>query len=132
MFHAVIVGVSDYADDKIHDLQFARADAEALAALCQDARDAEDDDVFVYFAGHGSPEVDVSCGAPSMVSDLAAWVRRLKARHVAVVVDASFNGTPGGRTFEGPGLWSGPRTRRLERVGLTQLSFGAQGTLLTA
>lgn len=181
MFHAVIVGVSDYADDKIHDLQFARADAEALAALLNarvegsrqvtvllDERATraritraladelprqveEDDDVLVYFAGHGSPEVDVSCGAPSihaithdteyarlastainMVSDLAAWVRRLKARHVAVVVDASFNGTAGGRTFEGPGLWSGPRTRRLERVGLTQLSFGAQGTLLTA
>lgn len=181
MFHAVVVGINEYADDKIRDLQFARADAEAVAALLNarvegsrhvtvllDERATksriahvmtdelprqvtDEDDVLIYFAGHGSPEVDVSCGDPSihvithdteftrlastainMVSELSAWVRRLQARHVAVVVDASFNGGAGGRTFEGPGLWSGPRTRRLDRMSVNRLAFGTQGTILTA
>lgn len=181
MFHAVIIGINEYADQKIHDLQFARADAEALAAMLNTRVEGsrhvtvlldglatksritrvmteelprevtEDDDVIIYFAGHGSPEVDLSCGDPSihiithdteytrlastsinMVSELSAWVRRLQARHVAVVVDASFNGGAGGRTFEGPGLWSGPRTRRLDRVSTNRLSLGTQGTILTA
>ncbi len=181
MFHAVLIGINAYSDEKIRDLQFARADAEALAALLNarvegsrhvtvllDERAtksriarvmtdelprevSEDDDVLIFFAGHGSPEVDVSCGDPSihvithdtsftrlastainMVSELSAWVRRLQARQVAVVVDASFNGGAGGRTFEGPGLWSGPRTRRLDRVSLNRLAFGRQGTILTA
>lgn len=181
MFHAVIVGINQYVDPKIRDLEFARADAEALAALLQERVDgarqitllvddratksriarvmteelprqiSEEDEVLVYFAGHGSPEIDASCGEPSihavthdtdyarlaqtainMVSELSAWVRRLTARHVAVVVDASFNGGAGGRTFEGPGLWSGPRTRRLDRVSLKRLAFGSHGAILTA
>ena len=181
MFHALIVGISKYADEKIRDLAFASADAEALGSLLNSrvegsrqvtvllddratkARIArvlteelprqvgEDDDVLIFFAGHGSPEVDVSCGDPSihaithdtrfaelgstainMVSELSAWVRRLPARQVAVVVDASFNGAAGGRTFEGPGLWSGPRTRRLERVSVSRLPFGTQSAILAA
>lgn len=180
MFHAVIVGIDKYADPKIRDLEFARADAEALADLLEERIDGprqitllvdggatksriarvmtgelprqvrEDDEVLVFFAGHGSPEVDLLCGEPSihavthdteyaqlghtainMVSELSAWVRRLMARHTAVVVDASFNGGAGGRTFEGPGLWSGPRTRRLDRVSLKRLALGGQGALLT-
>lgn len=181
MFHAVVVGIDRYADDKIKDLQFARADAEALAALLDERIDGgrqvtlllderatksriarvmtdelpqrvrAEDDVLVFFAGHGSPEVDASCGDPSihavthdteysrltstginMVTELSAWVRRLPARHVAVMVDASFNGAAGGRTFEGPGLWSGPRTRRLDRVSLNRLAFGTNGAILAA
>jgi hypothetical protein len=181
MLHAVIVGINTYADAKIKDLQFARADAEALAALLSDRVDGgrqvtvllddratkariarvlteelpqrvrPEDDVLVFFAGHGSPEVDASCGDPSihavthdtaysrlgstainMVTELSAWVRRLPARHVAIVVDASFNGAAGGRTFEGPGLWSGPRTRRLDRVSLNRLAFGTNGSILAA
>jgi hypothetical protein len=181
MFHAVIVGIDTYADEKIKDLQFARADAEALAAVLNERvegasrvrllldeeatkariagvmtdelpqRVRPDDDVLVFFAGHGSPEVDPSCGDPSihavthdtdyarlactainMVSELAAWVRRLPARQVAVIVDASFNGAAGGRTFEGPGLWSGPRTRRLDRISLNRLSLGTNAAILAA
>jgi uncharacterized caspase-like protein len=181
MFHAVIVGISQYADRRIRDLQYARADGEALASLLNarvegsrqvtvllDERAtkariervmtdelprqvAEEDEVLVYFAGHGSPEIDATCGEPSihaithdtdytrlaatgidMVSGLSAWVRRLKARHVAVIVDASFNGAPGGRTFEGPGLWSGSRMRSLDRVSLHRVPFGNQGAMLTA
>lgn len=181
MFHAVIIGINSYADEKIRDLQFARADAESLAKLLDErvsgrrcittllddeattARIAglltdelprhvrEDDEVLIFFAGHGSPEVEATYGEPSMhavthdteyarlattaidmVTQLAAWVRRLKTGHVGVVIDASFNGTAGGRTFEGPGLWSGPRTRRLDRVSLNRLALGAQGVLVTA
>ncbi len=181
MFHAVIVGINHYADDKIRDLEFARADAEALAALLNERVDGsrqvtllvderatkariarvmteelprlvgKDDDLLVYFAGHGSPEVDGSCGehsihavthdteyrrlaatAINLVSELSAWVRRIEARSIAVVLDASFNGGAGGRTFEGPGLWSGPRTRRLDRVSLNRLAFGSRAALLTA
>ena len=181
MFHAVIVGVSLYADEKIRDLSFAGADADAVAALLDARVDGprriltlrderatkanvervlteelpvhvhEGDDVLVYFAGHGSPDVDVSCGDPSIhallhdtdyahltstslnvVSELAVWLRRLKAQHIAVVIDASFNGAAGGRTMEGPGLWSGPPTRRLDRVSLNGLAFGTQGAILTA
>jgi uncharacterized caspase-like protein len=181
MFHAVVIGISRYADPKIVDLRYAREDAEAIAEVLDERiegrrrvtvlvddeattsritslmtdelpRDVrEDDDVLVYFAGHGSPEVEVTYGEPSihavtydtdyarlsttaidMVTQFATWVRRLKAGHVGVVVDASFNGAAGGRTFEGPGLWSGPRTRRLDRVSLNRLALGAQGVLLSA
>lgn len=181
MFHAVIIGINHYADEKIRDLKFARADAEALARVLKErvegrrcittlldeeattARIAglltdelprhvrEDDEVLIFFAGHGSPEVEATYGEPSihavthdtsyarlattaidMVTQLASWVRRLKAGHVGVVIDASFNGTAAGRTFEGPGLWSGPRTRRLDRVSLNRLALGAQGVLVAA
>lgn len=181
MFHAVIIGISSYADAKIPDLQFARADAAALSELLEERvegrrsitllldeeattariaglmtdelpRDVrEEDEVLLFFAGHGSPEVEATCGEPSihavthdtefarlastainMVTQLAAWVRRLQAAHVGLVVDASFNGTAGGRTFEGPGLWSGPRTRRLDRVSLNRLALGAHGVLVSA
>ncbi len=181
MFHAVIVGIDHYADEKIHDLEFARADAEELARVLNERIDGNrqitllvderatkariarvmtdelprlvgsGDDVLIYFAGHGSPEVDASCGEPSihavthdtdykhfpgtainLASELAAWVRRLEAQSISVVFDASFNGAAGGRTFEGPGLWSGPRTRRLDRVSLNRLAFGSRAALLTA
>lgn len=181
MFHAVIIGIDHYVDEKIPDLRFARADAEALANVLDErvegrrcittllddeattARIAglltdelprhvrEDDQVLIFFAGHGSLEVEATYGEPSihavthdtayarlastaidMVTQLASWVRRLDTRHVGVVIDASFNGTAGGRTFEGPGLWSGPRTRRLDRISLNRLALGAQGVLVTA
>jgi uncharacterized caspase-like protein len=181
MFHAVIIGIDHYADEKIHDLRFARADAEALANVLEDRVEGrrcittllddeattsriaglltdelprhvrENDEVLIFFAGHGSPEVEATYGEPSihavthdtayarlastaidMVTQLASWVRRLNTGHVALVIDASFNGAAGGRTFEGPGLWSGPRTRRLDRVSLNRLALGAQGVLVTA
>ena len=36
MFHAVIIGINHYADEKIRDLKFARADAEALARVLEE------------------------------------------------------------------------------------------------
>jgi uncharacterized caspase-like protein len=181
MLHAVILGIDRYADDRIKDLRFARADAEALASTLSERVEGDceitllldasatkariatvmtdelprrvqpDDDVLVFFAGLGSPEVDLACGEPSihaithdteysrlaassinMATEFSAWVRRLPARHVGVMVDASFNGAAGGRSFEGPGLWSGPRMRRLDRVSLNRLAFGTQSAVLAA
>jgi hypothetical protein len=67
-----------------------------------------------------------------MLSELAAWTRRLQARIVGIILDASFNGQQGGRTFEGPNLWSGPRTRTLDRISPSRIAVGAQFGLLTA
>lgn len=181
MLHAVAIGISRHADSKIRDLEFAAADAQAVASALDERVDGDrqltvlvderatkariarvlteelpcrirhEDAVLLYFAGYGSPEVEASNAEPSihlvahdtsyaqlyatsinLVSELSAWTRRLQARVVLVVLDASFNGAAGGRTFEGPGLWSGPRLRRLDRLSLGRLSLGSHAALLTA
>jgi len=115
------------------------------------ARVAPDDTVLLYFAGYGAPDIDPATGDPSVhlvlhdtrflelfatalnvVSELSAWLRRLPVSMVTTVLDASFSGAPGGRTFEGPGLWNGPRIRRLERTSCARLAFGMQCAVLTA
>jgi len=181
MLHALIVGVGAHADSKIKPLEFARADAEAVAATLSERVDRErqitllvderatkariarvitdelprsvrsEDTVVLYFAAYGSPEIEVYDSEPSihlvahdtvrarlhttainMISELSAWTRRLPARLVTIVLDASFNGMPGGRTFEGPGLWSGPRIRSLDRISLRRVAAGGNFALLTA
>ena len=181
MLHAVIVGVGAYVDPKIKPLEFARADAESIAATLGERADRErqitllvderatkariarvitdelprclrpEDSVVLYFAAYGSPEIEVYNSEPSihlvvhdtvharlhatsinMISELSAWVRRLPARLVTIILDASFNGMPGGRTFEGPGLWSGPRIRSLDRISLSRVAVGGHFALLSA
>lgn len=181
MLHALIVGVGAHADSKIKPLEFARADAEAVAATLGERIDRErkitllvddratkariarvitdelprsvrpEDSVVLYFAAYGSPEIEVYDSEPSihlvahdtvrarlhatsinMISELSAWTRRLPARLVTIILDASFNGMPGGRTFEGPGLWSGPRTRSLDRISLRRVAAGGNSAVLTA
>ena len=181
MLHAVVIGVDTYADPKIKPLQCARADAEALAEVLSERsaeerqvtllvderatksriarvltdelprRVGRSDAVLLYFAGYGSPEIEVYDSEPSihlvmhdtrharlhatsinMISELGPWARRLPARLVAVIVDASFNGMPGGRTFEGPGLFSGPRTTSLDRISLGRVAVGPHLALLAA
>jgi uncharacterized caspase-like protein len=109
------------------------------------------DTVFLYFACHGSPDLASATAAPSLQvvlhdtefehlasssinvgTELCAWLRRLEASAVTVVFDASFNGAPGGRSFEGPGLWSGPRTRRLDRTSVSRLHLGYPCALIGA
>jgi len=181
MLHAVIVGVGAYTDPKIKPLEFARADAEGVAATLGERADRErqltllvderatkariarvitdelprsvraEDTVILYFASYGCPEIEVYNSEPSihlvvhdtaharlhatsinMISELGAWVRRLPARLVTIILDASFNGMPGGRTFEGPGLWSGPRIRSLDRISLGRIAAGGHFALLSA
>ncbi len=181
MLHAVIVGVGAYTDPKIKPLEFARADAEAIAATLGERADRErhltllvderatkariarvitdelprivrpEDTVLLYFAAYGSPEIEVYNSEPSihlvvhdtvharlhatainMVSELSSWVRRLPVRLVTIILDAAFNGMPGGRTFEGPGLWSGPRIRSLDRISLGRVAVGGHFALLSA
>lgn len=114
-------------------------------------RVAPDDAMLLYFAGYGAPDLDPATDDPSVhlvlhdtrfselfptalnaVSELSAWLRRLRLRMVTTVLDTSFNGAPGGRTFEGPGLWSGPRSRRLERTSCARLALGMQCAVLAA
>lgn len=181
MLHAVVIGVDAPRDPKIRPLEWACADAEGMAAVLSERADRErqitllvgdratkervsrvvteelprrvkpDDAVLLYFAGHGSPELDGHGSEPSIhivlhdteharlqatsidvLSELGAWTRRLHARVVAIVLDASFNGMKGGRTFEGPGLWSGPRTRTLDRISPSRAAVGGHFALLTA
>jgi len=135
-------------------LSGAKATKAAVARVITDElprRVGADDAVLLYFAGYGCPELEGSGAAPSihlvvddteharlhatsinLVSELSAWSRRLPARVVATVLDASFNGLPGGRTFEGPGLWSGPRTRTLDRMSPSRAAVGGRFALLTA
>lgn len=181
MLHAVVIGVDSPRDPRIRPLEFAVADAEAVAAVLADStgmarqitlltagratkasvaktitdelprRVGSEDAVLIYFAGYGCPELDGSGASPSihlvlddteharlhttsinLVSELSAWSRRLPANVVATVLDASFNGLPGGRTFEGPGLWSGPRMRTLDRMSPSRAAVGGRFALLTA
>lgn len=180
MLHGVVVGVGAHEDPKIHDLQFAGRDAEALATLLRarvpdthldvlvddgatkhnivhairdelPTRVRREDSVLLYFAGHGCPELESPSAGPSLhlvahdttyarlfatainlVAELSTWVRRIAARQVTIVLDTAFSGAPGGRTFEGPGLWSGPRVRRLDRLSLHQIVPGTHCAVLAA
>jgi uncharacterized caspase-like protein len=181
MLHAVLIGVDAPRDLKIPPLECARVDAEELGAVLCDRADPDrqvtvllderatkaritrvitdelprrvqpDDAVLLYFAGHGSPELEGHGLEPSihlvaydteherlhatsinLLSELAAWTRRLHVRVVAMVLDTSFNGMAGGRTFEGPGLRSAPRTHALERISPRRAAIGSHFALLTA
>jgi len=114
-------------------------------------RVSPDDTVLLYFAGYGSPELGDPGPEPSIhivthdteqarlhatsinvLSELATWTRRLDVRAVAMILDTGFNGLPGGRSFEGPGLRSGPRTRALDRISPARAAMGPHTALLTA
>ena len=133
-------------DDRATKARIARIITDELPRAVR-----QDDSVILYFAAYGSPEIEVYDSEPSihlvvhdtvharlhatsinMISELSAWARRLPARLVTLILDASFNGMPGGRTFEGPGLWSGPRTRSLDRISLRRVAVGGHFALLAA
>jgi uncharacterized caspase-like protein len=133
-------------DDRATKTRIARVVTEELPR-----RVRPEDAVLLYFAGHGCPELEgallessihlvahdtelarFKATAIDVLSELGAWVRRLPARVVCIVLDASFNGSPGGRTFEGPGLRSGPRIRALERLSPTRAAVGGRFAILTA
>lgn len=114
------------------------------------ARVAPEDVTLFYFAGYGAPDVDPATGDPSrhlvlhdtrfselfstglnLVSELSAWLRRLSVTLVTTVLDTSFSGGDGGRTFDGPGLLNRPRIRRLEGRSCARLGLGVQAAVLT-
>ena len=80
-----------------------------------------DDQVFLYFACHGSPERDSPRGQDQpylilhdtdfdriystgidMVHTITRWYERLSSRLVVLCLDACFSGASGGRSFCGP------------------------------
>lgn len=123
----------------------ARAITEELPR-CVDPSDT----VLLYFAGYGSPELErdfepslhlvladtelarLPQTSMDLLAELGPWIRRLPARVVVIVLDASFNGMPGGRTFEGPGLRRGPRLRALDRLSPSRAGVGGRFAILTA
>lgn len=109
-----------------------------------------EDVVLVYFAGYGAAEIEPATNDVSthlvlhdtelarlrqtsidLRVELADWLKRLPVRSVGVVFDASFNGSRGGRSLEGPSLRSGPR-QRPERFSLLRVPFPSQCGVLAA
>lgn len=141
--HAVVTTLTGAEATKY---TISRAIKEDLARTVR-ARDT----VLVYFAGYGSPELDGPDREPSIhllvhgteqerfhassinvLTELCAWTRRLQANVVSLILDTSFNGVRGGRTIDGPGLVSAPRTRSLDRISPSKAAIGQQFALLTA
>jgi len=184
MMHTIAIGVDCYADAAIPDLTCARRDAVTIAAtlernlepaecsvqlltneaatarnvrLAIDRVHAElnrDDIVFVYFAGHGSPEraskrdnagryllaydteyAHIHPTSLGMETDVPDWLSRLHdAKLVLLVLDCCFSGRAGGRSVMGPLLRAaGISSLADERlVSLSELELGAGRIILCA
>jgi len=152
--HAVIIGINKYQDDKIPDLNFARADAEGIYQTLIDPelgrlpsanvillldeeatqrnirsaigtklprRAGENDVVYIYYAGHGSPVIDPKSRsrdgmekylvpADAELDDLFAtgvsmneiqtFFNRLESKQVLFFIDSCYSGEAGGRSFQ--------------------------------
>ncbi len=154
--HAVIIGINKYQDQKIPDLNFARADAEGVYQVLTDTergripldnvtllldeeatqrnirsaigtkiprRAGENDMVYVFYAGHGSPVMDPKSRfhdgmekylvpADAELDDLRAtgismdeiqkffgWI---ESKQIMFFIDSCYSGEAGGRTFQHP------------------------------
>jgi hypothetical protein len=152
--HAVIIGINKYQDKNIHDLDFARADAEAVYQVLTDPklgriprenvilllddkatlrnirvaigteipRKANENDlVYIYYAGHGSPVIDPKGrsrdGMEKYLIPTDAEMEHLRAtgismdeiqkffgwiesKQVMFFIDSCYSGEAGGRTFQ--------------------------------
>ncbi|MDP2316346.1 MAG: PEGA domain-containing protein [Pseudomonadota bacterium] len=157
---AVVIGVADYTDPDIPDLRYATADARAIATFLRerggfadvtllldaaasraaiqtalartlplDAR--EEDEVVVYFSGHGALESDVSNREPDGfrkyllpadadpenlfataldMQDVSQWLDWVPSRTLLLILDSCYAGGAGGR-----GIQLGYGTRALVR-----------------
>jgi hypothetical protein len=132
-YRALIIGINDYKDPKIDDLETAVNDANAMAKLLGErygfrvellldhnatkegiyqalrklASSAKpDDNVLIYYAGHGDLDrltndgwwipVDAKGGNPVTYLDnylVQAYIRSMQARHVLLVSDSCYSGT---------------------------------------
>jgi len=128
-FHALVIGNDDYA--RMPDLQTARRDADAVAAVLRDRygfettvlHDAdryqvlsalndlrkrldEDDNLVVYYAGHGELDdavqrgywlpVDADPDNPAnwvSTTEITDQINVIPARHVLVIADSCYSGT---------------------------------------
>jgi uncharacterized caspase-like protein len=153
--HALVVGISQYLDESIPPLQFAADDAGDVAGLLvneagfpsenvtllQDekatgqaigiglselAKANPDDLVFIYFAGHGSPDThrnesgadevtwkylvphdarkDHLIATGILMDDLhQRYLPRIVSKSVIIALDSCYSGGSGGRTFSATG-----------------------------
>lgn len=183
MLQSVVIGIDRYRDPGIRDLACCRRDAMAVRDLLCNVHPSDrrvevlldeeatrerimvslgedlprrcevGDLVVVYFAGHGSPEIDsapdevaryliahdtdarnVYATSIDMEHDIVRLLHRLaRPRLVLVLLDACFSGRAGGRTFEGPRL---RRWRADERasgpIRLADLDLGDGRLLISA
>lgn len=154
--HAVIIGINEYQDAQIPNLNFARADAEGIYKILTDPelgrippeqaillldgeataknirsaigtkiprRAGEKDMVYVYYAGHGAPVMDLRSRSrdglekylvptDAELDDLRAtgigmdevqkffgWI---ESKQVLFFIDSCYSGEAGGRTFQNP------------------------------
>jgi len=154
--HAVIIGINKYADPRIVDLAFARADAESIYEVLTDPelgrflpnnvillrdeqatqrnirtaigteisrRASEDDLVYIYYAGHGSVEIDPKSmnrdgietylvptdaeldnlfATGIAMEEVQKYFHRIVSKQVLFFIDSCYSGEAGGRTFQNP------------------------------
>jgi len=154
--HAVIIGINKYQDQKIPDLEFARADAEGVYQILTDPelgrispenvtllmdeeatqrnirsaigtklprRAGEQDMVYIYYAGHGSPlmdpksrsrdgmekylvptdaELDDLRATGISMDEIQKFFGWIESKQVMFFIDACYSGEAGGRTFQNP------------------------------
>ncbi|MCG8419252.1 MAG: caspase family protein [Proteobacteria bacterium] len=183
-FHAVVIGIDAYRDNRIPPLSCAASDARAVSELfrsriCADEVDVKllvdhdatkdrvteaiaetladkaetNDSVFLYFAGHGSPErrspgdqdksylilhdtnydriYSTGINVENTVMD---WLHdRLCSDLVVFCLDACFSGTTGGRGFAGPTHQTYRRDYHSNApISLRDLKLGRGRTILAA
>jgi uncharacterized caspase-like protein len=132
-YRALIIGINDYNDPKIPDLETAVNDAQAMANLLRErygfqvellldrkatrkaiyqalrnlASSAKpDDNVLIYYAGHGDLDrisedgwwipADAEGGDPVTYLDnflVQKYIRSMQARHVLLISDSCYSGT---------------------------------------
>ena len=184
MLYALAIGIDEYIDPSISNLNYACNDAKEFATLIERgiyAKDrqvnlllnseatvknirsaigemlprvanSEEDVVILFFAGHGSPETELSVDETSrylvahdteydrvystgidMDREVTRWFQRIAAPKLLVFfVDACFSGRAGGRTFEGPTLKKKRSKYRSGPLRLRKLKLGEGRAILTA
>lgn len=111
-----------------------------------------DDVILLYFASHGSPEIEFDTDDASrylishdtefeniyatgidMERDLPRWFERIREpKLILQFIDACFSGRAGGRTFEGPCLNRARAETRDSFVSLSNLDLGEGRLMITA
>jgi uncharacterized caspase-like protein len=110
-----------------------------------------DDIVFIFFAGHGSPESareldsvsrylvmhdsdydSIFATGVDLERDFVRLLERIRARQIVVFLDSCFSGRAGGRTFEGSTLTQRRHETRLPAVDLNQLELGEGRVVVSA